>query len=75
MKRKPHFLKPINFRLWVSSQEIINAGFDDHLDVLVRTIEDEFLLQEIIKYKRPGDAEIIQERKRKEGLTAVNDIL
>ena len=68
-------MKPINFRLWVSSQEIINAGFDDHLDVLVRTIEDEFLLQEIIKYKRPGDAEIIQERKRKEGLTAVNDIL
>lgn len=56
-------------------KEIINAGFDDHLDVLVRTIEDEFLLQEIIKYKRPGDAEIIQERKRKEGLTAVNDIL
>lgn len=56
-------------------KEIINAGFDKHLDVLVRKIKDRFLLQEIIKYKRPGDAEIIQERKRKEGLTAVNDIL
>lgn len=56
-------------------KEIVNAGFDEHLDILVRKIKDRFLLQEIIKYKRPGDAEIIQERKRKEGLTAVNDIL
>lgn len=49
-------------------KEIINAGFDEHLDILVRKIKDRFLLQEIVKYQRPGDTEIIQTRKRKEGI-------
>lgn len=73
--RKKDLDKLIYSKSFFILREIIEAGFDEHLDILVRKIKDKFLLQEIIKYKRPGDAEIIQERKRKEGLTAVNDIL
>lgn len=73
--RKKDLDKLIYSKSFFILREIIEAGFDEHLDILVRKIKDKFLLQEIIKYKGQGDAEIIQERKRKEGLTAVNDIL
>ena len=64
--RKKDLDKLINSKNYFILKYIIYAGFDKHLDVLIRKTKDISLIQEILKYEREGDVEIIKERKRRE---------
>lgn len=64
--RKKDLDKLINSKNYFVLKHIIYAGFDEHLDVLIRKTKDISLIQEILKYERQGNAEIIEERKRRE---------